>query len=151
MKRPLPQPSSNIRYFKYTDTAPSLFLLFIILNVVCETSESNSHADSPQIFIRYKMQYQIYKRWQLPLYQAGLPLFGKVCKIYSSSHLLYKAGIERQSAFLDTFMMMREILQVIEARRWISSTLLTVAPSKISSPIFYSTSLFSLFLYHANP
>ena len=116
MKHPLPQPSSNVRYFKYTGTASSLFLLFVILNTAYETSESYSHADSPQILIGYKTQYQIYKRWEVPPYQAGLPLFGKVCNIYSLSHLLYKAGIERQSAFLDIFMMMREILQVIEAR-----------------------------------
>lgn len=150
MKHSLPQPYSGVRYFKYTDTVSSLLLLFITSNVVCETLESNSHADSPQIFIRYKMHYQIYEHWQLPLYQAGLPLLGKLCKIYSFSHLLHKTGIKRQSAFLDMFMMMREILHVRESRQRKSGTLITIASSKFHLLYFTSLDCF-LFLYCVNP
>lgn len=70
------------------------------------------HADCPQIFIRHRMQYQTSGCWQLPLYQA-LPLFGKVNWVYSSSHSLHRAGIEGQSASLDSLMVMREISQVM--------------------------------------
>lgn len=117
MKHPLPQPSCRARYSKYTDTAASLFSLFVILNTVHEASGSNSHADSPQIFIRHKMQYQISKCWQFPVHQAGLPLFGKVNRVYSSSHSLHKAGTGRHSAFLDAFMVLREMSQVIGSAR----------------------------------
>lgn len=70
-----------------------------------------------------------------------------VCKIYSSNCLLYMAGTERQSAFLDTFTITREILQVVEARQQKSSPLLTGSSSKISSAVFYSTLSSSLSLW----